>query len=299
MISFENIDNYMFNIIIGEFLTYDEIKLFGKNYMYSYYKPNIDWNCEPNYFDKFKSSQKVILYQDPIVFLSKKLNFSWLKKWKLGIKQFYCQNDDGCKQACDFSNLSIKTFWIESKRNIIKFSNDVEEIIYLNENILDISKLKDLKNLKKFKIYNCKFSVYEKFYSDILFDKVIITNCNIDRKNSIDIFVDINSLTNITFNYCNESLFYKKMLEIKNDKLCNVKHIILDHVDFNSICLFFTCFTKLEKFEIIFSNYNRDILKHIILYNTNLSSLWIGSIENRNEIPLSLQSRKEILNYFN
>jgi hypothetical protein len=301
MISFENINQYMFNIIICELLPCNNLILFGKNYMYSYYKPIIEWNCEPESFYN-KHYQNVILYKSSIIFISKRLNFSWLKKWKLGIKEFICLNDNGCCDQCDFSNLNIKLFWIESKRNIIKFSNNVEEIIYLN-NILDISKLKDLKNLKKIKIYDCKFSKYEKFYSNILFDKLIINRNFSCNDGLIDITVNVNLSAQITFNcydnldYDKKRFFYKQLLKIKKNNFCNVKYIILKNADLNYNFMKF--FNKLDRLDLINTVYDLVSLKNIILNNVNLYSLTLSVEDDNGDYSKYFESRKEILNYFN
>jgi hypothetical protein len=274
--------------------------------MYSYYIPIIEWNCEPESESFYnKHYQNLILYKfNCIIFISKRLSFNWLKKWKLGIKQFYCQTDDDCCEQYDFSNLSIKSFWIGSKKNILKFSNDVEKIIYLN-NILDISKLRDLKNLKQYNIYNCKFSNYEKFYSDILFDKLIIDQDYSFRKYLIDIIVDIDLQATIIFKYYDnldygeKRFFNKQLLKIKKNNFCSVKYIILKNVEMDYTYSFLKFFSKLDRLDLIGTDYYRAplTLKNIILNNVNLYTLIIEDYSNN--VLLSLQSREEILNYFN
>jgi hypothetical protein len=289
MISFEKIDNYMFNIVICEFLTYDEIKLFGKNYMYSYYKPNIEWECISNY--------KCIEYDnyvDRIIIRSKRLNFRWVQKWKLGINEFCYLSIEWCsnKQICDFFNLNIKKFYFKSNINIVNFSKDTEEISCVGGSIVDMPLLNNLKNLKQYSIYNCKFSNYEKYYSNILFDKLILINCDIEY--SINISVKINSYAILEFYFLD---YFDKL---KYDNLYNVKYLTLEKCDLFNFHIFFTKFFRLERLELIDCNYKyKDMFKNIVLQNINLYSV---NIQNRNFNScdvIQLNTREEILNYFN
>jgi hypothetical protein len=271
MISFNNIYHYMFNIIICELLYDDDAKILGKNYMYSYYKPDIEWYSV--------SKNKCVNNYMGILIKSKKINFNFLKKWKLGINKLSCFNFNN-KQVYDFSNLNIKKFYIACKINIVKFSNNVEEIVY-NSHILDILLLKDLKYLKKYEIIDVEFLNYEKYYSNILFDKIILTKNMFKYHSPIEISVDVGSSAILMFHY------HGYLDKIKFDNLYNVKYIMLRSCDLSNIYTqFLIKFSELEKLHIVYSIYDFISLRNILLNNLNLTKLNIDSkcFESREEI---------------
>jgi hypothetical protein len=291
MISFEEIKYYMFNIIICEFLIYNDIKLLGWNYLFSYHIPKIELGGDKK-------------YNTGLIKINK-FDINWLKKWKYINVFFY--ND--CKEDCDFSNLNIKFLWIRSKSKTykIKFPNNVERIFSLDNNILDISSLTNLKYLKNYEIMDCNFALYEKNYSNILFDKLVMNyNTYPYNPNPINIKVEIYLCAAIQFNcFKVRDICYKEFCKINHHNLYNVKYIILEDCELNKIHNdnFFTIFPKLEKLDLIHCNFygfymseieqeqKKIFIKNILSQNHNLNEL--------NTNFIHLKSRKEILNFCN
>jgi hypothetical protein len=195
MISFEDTKYHMFNFIICEFLVYNDVKLFGKNYIHSYYKPNIGLMSSLKHLKSYYNPDGIYSMHDNyniIIIISKNLNLNLLKKWKLGINEFSFTYNYDYKYTLDFSNLCIKKFYIVSK-NIIKFPENAEEIIYINDNFLNILNFKHL----KYYLVSCCCDTYNKCYSNLFFNKLIVDEYRLGYDNNFiyDVTFDLHTIT--------------------------------------------------------------------------------------------------------